>query len=306
MTSTRPVALEIKAAAALLEPLAAPTTPSRGSAHERDELGTITALVAVTGVRDDVDDVIVPGAFHRTIRERTPRLVVAHDWGRVCGQVLSAVELLPGDPRLPATAPDGTPWPREAGALWVRGRFLLGTREGREQHEIARAFGTSQGWSIGYKAVKVKHRGGVRYIYDLDVFEASPVLHGANRYAGLLDVKANPALLEARQQREGLPKLTMCSVCGNGAASILPGGLRPGETLICASCIAAARAAAAPQDGAVLTPAELAAAEQVGEPELTAEDEYADAITADQEWHLQADGSLSRAPRSAWRNRSAR
>ena len=40
------------------------------------------------------------------------------DWGRIAGQGRrSAVELLPGGPRLPRTTADGAPSPREAGAF---------------------------------------------------------------------------------------------------------------------------------------------------------------------------------------------
>jgi len=37
--------------------------------------------------------------------------------------------------------------------------------------------------------------GGVRYISDLDAYEASPVLHGANRWAGQLGRQALGAVL---------------------------------------------------------------------------------------------------------------
>ena len=49
---------------------------------------------------DDVNGIIVPGAFRRTLRERDPRMVLGPDWTRVVGRTISAIELLPGDPRL--------------------------------------------------------------------------------------------------------------------------------------------------------------------------------------------------------------
>jgi hypothetical protein len=188
-----------------------PPDPATGITAVDDETGIVTALAAVTGTRDDVNDILVPGCFGRSLRERTPALCVAHDWARIAGQVLSAVELLPGDPRLPATTADGAPWPREAGALLIRARFLLGTREGREQYAIAQVFGREQSFSIGYKVTDdgAKVRGGVRHIYDLDLFEVSFVLHVAHRLARQLDVKSAP-VAEQRRMRDRPGLATVC------------------------------------------------------------------------------------------------
>lgn len=91
------------------------------------------------------------------------------------------IELLPGDPRLPATLADGTtPWPAPAGALLVKARYLPGGKDGRDAWEHARAFGRSHCYSIGYKVTHTgaRHRGGIRYITDRDLYEFSPVPHG--------------------------------------------------------------------------------------------------------------------------------
>jgi len=42
------------------------------------------------------------------------------------------------------------------------------------------------------------HRGGIRYITDLDLYEISAVVHGANRYATLLSVKGASPVLEIK------------------------------------------------------------------------------------------------------------
>jgi len=128
MTSTArpPVGLEYKAAATMLAP-AGPSDARRGPAGTTmdGEHGEVVALVTVTGVEDDVQDVIEPGAFRRSLKIRTPRMCVGHDWGRVAGRTVVIAELMPGDHRLPRTTPDGTPWPPEAGALLVNARFLV-------------------------------------------------------------------------------------------------------------------------------------------------------------------------------------
>lgn len=55
---------------------------------------------------------------------------------------------------------------RAAGALRVKARFLLGTREGRDAYEVAKAFGPHMQYSIGYRVplTGAKTRGGIRCI----------------------------------------------------------------------------------------------------------------------------------------------
>ncbi|HVL83036.1 MAG TPA: hypothetical protein VM367_01895 [Pseudonocardia sp.] len=73
MSERPPAGLEIKVAAALLEPTP-DVRPVDAAATVDDETGEIVALVAVTGVVDDVSDVIEPGAFRRSLKIRTPRM----------------------------------------------------------------------------------------------------------------------------------------------------------------------------------------------------------------------------------------
>ncbi|KOX12678.1 hypothetical protein ADK67_46435 [Saccharothrix sp. NRRL B-16348] len=157
-------------------------------------------LAAVTGVRDDMGDVITPGAFARTLRERRPKVVLGHDWNRPIGRVLDVKELLPGDPRLPATTYDGRPWPKQAGALWARALINTETPDGRAALLNAKFYGPSEStWSIGYNARRARQAGGTRHIDEVDLFEFGPVLHPANRHARLIAVKGGPrSLLEVK------------------------------------------------------------------------------------------------------------
>lgn len=179
---TSPTGLEFKTAAVVDAPAATDAAP----AHE----GVVEALVAVTGVRDDVGDVIVPGAFARTLKDRRPKVCLGHDWNRPIGRVLAIKELLPGDPELPKTTADGRPWPAEAGAVWARYQANLATKDGLTAFLDAQFFGREEStFSIGYKTVKARHRGDTRFIEDIDLFEFGPVLHPANRLATLLSTK---------------------------------------------------------------------------------------------------------------------
>ncbi|WP_433542069.1 hypothetical protein ACQP10_37925 (plasmid) [Streptosporangium sandarakinum] len=179
-----PGALEYKAA-----------TPATGVITTGDE-GVVEALVSITGVEDSVGDLIVPGAYRRTLAERRPKGIFSHDTKVWTARTEAIEELLPGDPRLPKTTKDGKPWPRDAGALYVKCRFNLATDDGRNAYENVRFFSETHEceWSIGYTVPKGGSRKarGVRLIHDLDLWEYSPVLFGAAPLSSTLSVKAAP------------------------------------------------------------------------------------------------------------------
>jgi hypothetical protein len=161
----------------------------------RDDDGNLVAdvelLAAVTGVVDEVGDVIVPGAFRRTLVEMKAKGVSAHDWKTPYAKALVREEWQPGDLRLPKTVPvTGEPWPASAGGLYVKAQYNLETDAGKTAYANAKFYGPEQNFSIGYKVRQARKRGGVRYITDLDWLEWSDVLHGANKYAHLLSVKS--------------------------------------------------------------------------------------------------------------------
>ncbi|MGI9062909.1 MAG: hypothetical protein ACR2FQ_03685 [Pseudonocardiaceae bacterium] len=79
--------------------------------------GSVRFLAAVTGVPDEVDDLIMPGAFVRTLRTRKPKIVGSHDWRNSSAGSPRPSSCCRATGRLPGTIADGAPWPREAGAL---------------------------------------------------------------------------------------------------------------------------------------------------------------------------------------------
>ncbi|MEU8378695.1 2'-5' RNA ligase family protein [Streptosporangium sp. NPDC048865] len=170
----------------------APLAPAWGITAD-DEEGTFCALVAVTGVKDNVNDIIVPGAFAGTLIERTPKGVHSHDDEQWTARTLIAEELMPGDPRLPRTTRDGKAWPRAAGAVYIKGQFNLATKQGRDAYENVKFFKEQCEWSIGYAVIPGKSKRdskGVRHIHELALYEYSTVLVAANPLAMTLSVKS--------------------------------------------------------------------------------------------------------------------
>jgi 2'-5' RNA ligase len=160
--------------------------------------GRITAIVGVTGVVDDVDDIVVPGAFVKTLQRRRPKGVKAHDWKVDVARCPYNEEWFPGDPRLPKLGPDGKPWPAEAGALVMTFEYNLKVARSRDEYEMVKFYAeTGEAcFSIGYKVVPgkaSKRSDGVRMIYELELFEGSSVLHGAHPLTMALDVKGSDA-----------------------------------------------------------------------------------------------------------------
>lgn len=164
---------------------------------EDEDQGIATVFPSVTGVVDEVADEIQPGAYTDTLKVRWPRGISDHMWDKKVAKSLEAVELLPGDPGLPKTQPNGEPWPASAGALRVTAQYNLKTQLGRDTWENIKFFGADQEWSIGYKVPKggAATKAGVRYIKTIDLYEFSDVLFGAMPLARTGSLKAHPVTL---------------------------------------------------------------------------------------------------------------
>lgn len=165
--------------------------------------GIVTAIVSVTGIEDEVADIIEPGAYKSTLARRRPKVCWAHAWDKPIGKVLYIEELLPGDERLPVKTRDGQPWPREAGALVATMQFNMKSEAGREAFEAVRFYSETGEceYSIGYQVPpgkSSKDKAGVRHIKALELYELSVVLFGAHTMTGTLSIKA--ALAAARER----------------------------------------------------------------------------------------------------------
>jgi hypothetical protein len=153
----------------------------------------------VTGIVDRVNDVVEPGAYTKTLRARTPKIIKDHEWSQRLGKVLSIKELRPGDSELPKTTADGSPWPREAGALIADVQLFKKSQAGQEAAERWREYGRDQQFSIGYRVpsgMAVKSADGVRKIKELDLYEISDVLWGAAPDSTLLPSAMSVKILE--------------------------------------------------------------------------------------------------------------
>lgn len=169
-----------------------------------DERGIVEAWVSVTGVEDEVKDVIEPGAYAKTLAKRKPKMVWGHDWNKPIGKTLEIEEVMPGDPRLPAAIRA-----QGGGGLRVKAQLILGTQLGRDAYEVLKAFDDEAEFSIGYQVppggAVVESKSGVRRIRTLDCYEYSPVLFGAMPLARGAQVKSLAPVIERLEGKASAP-----------------------------------------------------------------------------------------------------
>jgi HK97 family phage prohead protease len=149
--------------------------------------GVVECFVAGIGNKDSVGDIVLPGAFTESLKRRKPRVVWGHDWNHPIGKVLEIYEVPASDPRLPAKMKRAG-----IGGLFARVQFNLKADKGREAFANVAFYGEEQEWSIGYKTLDAiyDNQRQANLLREVELYEVSPVLHGANQLTGTISIKA--------------------------------------------------------------------------------------------------------------------
>jgi len=143
----------------------APTPDSARLALMPD--GIVEGYASLFGVLDQARDMVMPGAFTRTLQQRGLRripMLFQHDPREPVGIWLDLREDMRG--------------------LWARGRLIPDVARARELYALLKA-GAVDGLSIGYRTQRgrIDPRTRVRRLYDVDLWEISlvtfPLLDGA-------------------------------------------------------------------------------------------------------------------------------
>ena len=150
--------------------------------------GIVECFVAGIGNKDSVGDVCAPGAFTKSLLRRKPRVVWGHNWNDPIGKVLEIYEVGPNDPRLPLKMKLAA-----IGGLFAKVQFNLNSEKGKEAFANVAFFGEEQEWSIGYKTLRAQfdQKSQSNVLYEVELYEVSPVLHGANQLTGTISVKTD-------------------------------------------------------------------------------------------------------------------
>lgn len=150
--------------------------------------GIVECFVAGIGNKDSVGDIVLPGAFEGSLKRRKPRVVWGHDWNHPIGRVIQIYEVGPDDARLPAKMKQAS-----IGGLFAKVQFNLRSERGREAFANILFFGADQEWSIGYKTIQAVYDNTrqANLLKEVELYEVSPVLHGANQLTATISVKSD-------------------------------------------------------------------------------------------------------------------
>lgn len=179
-------------------------TGTKGAEILNEAEGIVEAFVSGVGNKDSVGDIVEPGAFKKSLERRHPRVIWSHDWNIPVGKVLEIYEVGPDDPRLPAKMKKA-----RIGGLYAKVQFNLLSEKGREAFASVAFFGKDQEWSIGYKTLRSKFDPMVKAnrLQEVELFEVSPVLHGANQLTGTISVKTGEELVEEKGGMMAMPPM---------------------------------------------------------------------------------------------------
>jgi uncharacterized protein len=136
-----------------------------------DETRTVEGFASVFNNEDSYRDIVIPGAFTRTLKENgRPAMLWQHDTRQVIGTWDELEETSKG--------------------LRVKGT-ILDTTLGNDVYKIVKAKAVT-GMSIGYgtKKYEIDEKKGTRKLLDVDLFEVSLVTFPANDKAQITRVKA--------------------------------------------------------------------------------------------------------------------
>jgi HK97 family phage prohead protease len=153
---------------------------------KQGSLGEFEAVVSTFGNIDSYNERIVPGAFTKSIDRyeaegRQFKVLWSHNPERPIGTA-KLVQLQPGDSSLPEEM-------RANGGLMAYGKLAIDTFDGEQAAKHLTA-GTFDEFSIGFFVKNDRIADdGVRELLELELFEVSPVVVGANRQTGLVSLK---------------------------------------------------------------------------------------------------------------------
>lgn len=139
-----------------------------------DDARTVEGLASVFGNVDSYKDIVMPGAFTKTLAKRKKPLPMLwqHDSGQVVGMWSQLEE-------------------RDKG-LYVKGT-ILDTTMGDDAYKLVKA-GAVSGLSIGYSTEKyeIDNDKGTRKLLEVKLYEVSLVTFPANERAQITGVKQRP------------------------------------------------------------------------------------------------------------------
>jgi HK97 family phage prohead protease len=137
------------------------------------EDGTFEGRLSVYNVVDQGKDLVVPGAFTKTIKDHDGKVPML--WQHKYDSPIGSLYLEDRED-----------------ALWVKGVLLLedAIPDARRAYALLKA-GIIRGLSIGYDVITKEIKGGVRHLKELKLYEGSVVTFPMNEMATIQSVKSD-------------------------------------------------------------------------------------------------------------------
>jgi len=137
---------------------------------EPNEDGQFTGYASIFGVKDEVGDIVDPGAFKKSLQEkkRFPFL-----WQHFSFEPIGWVELEED----------------EKGLRIVKGQLILDTQRGKEARALIKE-GAIQGISFGYEVMQEEKQEDGNHLKEIKLWEVSAVTFPAQKLAGVDAIKS--------------------------------------------------------------------------------------------------------------------
>lgn len=145
--------------------------------------GEFEGYASIFNQKDQVDDIVVPGAFSGSLKARATqkvKMLWQHDPAKLIGKWLELRE----DNR----------------GLYVKGKLFRNMADGQMTYELMKE-GVLDSLSIGYRTLKRDFRDGIRYLQEVDLKEISVVTFPALETARISGVKSDLDLSPADIER---------------------------------------------------------------------------------------------------------
>jgi HK97 family phage prohead protease len=150
---------------------AQPKSRLRMEVKEISTEGVFEGLLSPYGNVDLTGDVVEPGAFTKTLKDRGSKVPLL--WQHSAAMPVGELTL--------EERPDG---------LWCKGQLLMADSVAQRAYLFIKA-GIVKGLSIGFETVKDAIENGVRHLKEIKLYEGSIVTFPANESALIFSVKGN-------------------------------------------------------------------------------------------------------------------
>ncbi len=152
-----------------------------------DDEGRFSGYASVFNVKDNTNDLVMPGAFRDNLKyPEKIRLLWQHDTLKPIGRVNTLYE--------------------DKHGLYVECQILLDLSQGREAYFLIKK-GVIKHMSIGYNAEDFFHKGNIRYIRKIKLWEVSLVTFAANKEAKITDIDLKALSENAKKLEQAATKL---------------------------------------------------------------------------------------------------